>query len=81
MPFCHSTLKAEKPKIFGYPPELNTIGEHIRAHRLDLGLFQKEVAELTGVCTNTVTNWEKNRSDPDLGARPRVLKLLGYDPS
>ena len=80
LPFCHSTLKAEKPKVFGYPLELNTLGDHIRAARLDRGLFQKDVAELVGVCTDTVTNWEKNRSNPDLRARPNVIDFLGYDP-
>ena len=51
----HSVLKAEKAKVFGYPPELNTLGDHVRAARLDRGLFQKDVAKLVGVCTNTVT--------------------------
>ena len=79
LPFCHSTLKAEKPNVFGYPAELNTLGDHIRAARLDRGLFQKDVARLVGVSTYTVTNWEKNRSDPDLRALPAVLDFLGYD--
>jgi transcriptional regulator with XRE-family HTH domain len=33
-----------------------------------------------GVSTDTVTNWEKNRTNPDLRAVPGVLKFLGYDP-
>ena len=59
---------------------MNTLGDHIRARRLDLGLFQKDVARLMGVTTDTVTNWEKNRSNPDLRVLPRVLNFLGYDP-
>ena len=43
-------------------------------------MFQKDVAKLLGVCTDTVTNWEKNRSKPDLRALPNVIKFLGYDP-
>jgi len=43
-------------------------------------LFQKDVAQLVGVCTDTVTNWEKNRSNPNLRVLPRVLEFLGYDP-
>ena len=80
LPFCRSTLKAEKPEVFGYPPELNTLGDHIRARRLERGLFQKDVAKLVGVCTDTVTNGEKNRSSPDLRALPGVVEFLGYDP-
>ena len=80
LPFCHSTLKAERPKVFGYPFELKTLGDHVRARRLERGLFQKDVAKLVGVCTDTVTNWEKNRSNPDLRALPGVVEFLGYDP-
>ena len=43
-------------------------------------MFQKDVAKAVGVCTDTVTNWEKNRSDPDLRSVPQVLDFLGYDP-
>ena len=71
---------AEKPKVFGYPHELETLGDHIRAARLDRDLFQKDVARLIGVTTDTVTNWEKGRSNPDLKQIPRVLEFLGYDP-
>ena len=42
--------------------------------------MQRDVARIVGVCTNTATNWEKNRSSPELGAIPRVLKFLGYGP-
>ena len=56
------------------------MGDHIRAARLDRGFFQKDVAKLVGVCTDTVTNWEKNRSNPDLRALTGVLEFLGYDP-
>ena len=38
------------------------------------------MAKLVGVSTDTVTNWEKNRSNPDLRAVPAVLEFLGYDP-
>ena len=54
--------------------------DNIRARRLERGLFQKEVAKLVNVCTDTVTNWEKNRSNPDLRTVPKVLDFLGYDP-
>ena len=67
--FCRSMLKADKPKVFAYAPELKTLGDHVRARRLDLGLFQKDVAELVGVSTDTVTNWEKNRSEPERASK------------
>ncbi len=42
LPFCHAELRASKPKSFRYPTRLNTLGDHIRSRRLDLGLFQSE---------------------------------------
>ena len=35
-------LKSPKPGL--YPRELKSLGDHLRKHRLDLGLSQKEVA-------------------------------------
>ena len=43
-------------------------------------MFQKDVANLIGVDTNSVTNWEKNRSNPRLYLLPKVFAFLGYDP-
>lgn len=31
-----------------------------------MGLFQKDVAGIIGVSTDTVTNWEKGRTKPSL---------------
>jgi hypothetical protein len=45
LPFCHAELRAPKPKPSHYPKLLNTLGDHIRSCRLDLGLFQSTVAE------------------------------------
>lgn len=53
----------QKPK--GYPQHPKTIGQELRKHRMDLGLFQKNVAKLIGVSTDSVTNWELGRTTPD----------------
>lgn len=42
-------------------------------------MFQKDVAVLIGVDTNTITNWEKNRTRPPLRFMPRITKVLGYE--
>ncbi|MDP2886817.1 MAG: helix-turn-helix transcriptional regulator [Ignavibacteria bacterium] len=79
MPFCSITLTAQKP---AKPPTiLNTIGDHIKRRRLELGLFQKDVAQILGVDESTVTNWEKNRTTPMLWALPKIIEFLDYDPS
>ena len=63
-PFNNISFSAKKPLDPAYPAVISTIGDHIRTRRLDLGLFQKEAADRIGVDTNTITNWELNRSEP-----------------
>ena len=75
MPFCHVTLRGQKPLPPAYPRELRTIGDQLRKRRLDLGLRQKDVARLLGVDETTVYNWEGHRTSP-LG-RVR-LEMLGF---
>lgn len=57
------------------------LGDHIRARRIDLGLFQKEVAERIGVHPLTITNWEDSASQPPVQYIPAIIRFLGYDPS
>jgi len=81
LPFCDVTLSAKKPPEKAYPKTLETIGDHIRKRRLDLGLFQKEVAVTIGVDTCTVTNWERGHSEPELRLIPSIIGFLGYEPT
>lgn len=78
--FCDVTLTAQKPLSESYPISLMTIGEHLRKRRLDLKLFQKDIAKILGVTTDTVTNWEKNRSNPTLKVMPIIINFLCYNP-
>ena len=80
LPFCHFTLRGRKPPPDGYPVELRTLGDHLRAKRLDLGLLQRDVAEQLRVSKATVYNWENNRSSPALHLVPRIIGFLGYVP-
>ncbi|MBI2618772.1 MAG: transcriptional regulator [Ignavibacteriales bacterium] len=79
MPFCHIRLSAPKPSKL--PTVLNTIGDHIRKRRLELGLLQREVADRLSVKVDTILNWEHNRTAPTLRCLPGVIAFLGYDPS
>ena len=74
------TLSTKKPQNKAYPKTLVTIGDHLRKRRLDLKLYQKEVARLFGVDTNSITNREKNRTSPRLYLMPKVFEFLGYSP-
>jgi transcriptional regulator with XRE-family HTH domain len=74
------TLKTQKPKSLKYSKQLNTLGDHIRKRRLDLGLFQRQVAEQIGVTEWTIFNWESNATRPPNRHVPRIIAFLGYNP-
>ena len=80
LPFCHLALTAAKPRNPAYPASLTTLGDRLRARRLDLGLFQKDVAAQIICTVDSITNWELNRCQPELPYIPRIIKFLGYDP-
>jgi transcriptional regulator with XRE-family HTH domain len=63
-----------------YPGQKVTIGDHIRKARLDRGLLQKQVADILGVGTCSIYNWENNRGEPELRYIPNIIKFLGYIP-
>jgi len=80
LPFCHFEVRVAKPKPERYPKELNTLGDIIRARRIDLGLFQSQVAEQIGVHELTVTNWERNATQPPVEYHLAIIRFIGYDP-
>jgi len=53
-----------------------TIGEKIFNRRLELGLLQEEVAKIFDVCTDTITNWENNRSEPQIRLYQKVIEFF-----
>jgi transcriptional regulator with XRE-family HTH domain len=73
-------LRAEKPKPIAYPREAKTLGDHLRRRRLDLGLLQKDVARQLGADVKTVTNWERQRTEPEIRFLPAIFRFLGLDP-
>ena len=56
------------------------IGEHIKKRRLELKLFQSDVAKLLGVCEDTITGWENGRSFPQIQYYPKLIQFFGYNP-
>jgi transcriptional regulator with XRE-family HTH domain len=63
-----------------YPKELQTIGDHLRKRRLDLGMLQRQVAECLGVDAMSISYWETNKYQPSLRVIPRIIRFLGYLP-
>jgi len=76
MPRLNLTIKRTEIHPKGYPLKLKTLGEKIRKHRMDLGLFQKDVARFVGVKTDTVTLWEKGRTKPCRENLKRIKQFL-----
>ena len=58
-------------------PAVPVICERIRFYRKQTGMEQKAFGEMIGAAANTVNNWEKGRSRPDVSFLPRICKVLG----
>ncbi|MDO8272412.1 MAG: helix-turn-helix transcriptional regulator [Gammaproteobacteria bacterium] len=53
----------------------------MKRRRLELGLYQKDVAKLFGVTLFTIINWEKGRTEPTISNIPTLIWFLGYNPA
>jgi transcriptional regulator with XRE-family HTH domain len=78
LPCCKSCIINALRKPRGYPKKLNTIGDHIKAKRLDKGLYQKELAKMLGIGTDTLINWELGRNKPPSYQFKQISDFLGY---
>jgi transcriptional regulator with XRE-family HTH domain len=81
VPFCRQTpltLKALRAKDYSEHPQ--TLGEHLKKRRRQL-LFQREAAEMMGVSTDTVVNWEKGKTERVAAQFRPEVEFLGYDPT
>lgn len=47
---------------------------------MELKLLQKDVGNILGVTEDSITNWEANRSTPQIKFFPHIIKFLGYLP-
>lgn len=79
--FCGFDVTGSLPKGNKYPKSLITIGDHLRKCRMDLSLFQCDVAEIIGVSEDCVTYWENGRSTPQIQHIPKIIQFLGYNPA
>jgi transcriptional regulator with XRE-family HTH domain len=58
-----------------------TLGEHFRRKRVDMGLTNVQVAEILGVAYQTVERWEHNRRPITKPNQAKIIAFLGYDPA
>ena len=66
-------LKTGKPVE---KPVLPIICERIMHYRNLMGMEQKALADLIGVTANSVSNWERGRSRPDVNLLPGICEAL-----
>ena len=66
-------LKTGKPVEI---PVLPVICERIMHFRGLMGMEQKTLADLVGVTANSVSNWERGRSRPDVNLLPGICEAL-----
>jgi len=67
-----------RTKCAGAGAEPQTYGDHVRARRLELGMYRREAGDLVGVDKATVYGWESSRYGPSLRQIPRLVEFLGY---
>lgn len=53
------------------------LGQKLKEARMKAGLKQEELAKQLGVSRQTVSNWENDRSYPDLGSAVKLSNLYG----
>ncbi|WP_394347489.1 helix-turn-helix transcriptional regulator [Pedobacter polaris] len=53
-----------KPLPATFPSNPQTISEHLKKRRMDLGLLQADVARRLNVCDESIGNWENGHSKP-----------------
>lgn len=80
LPCLRFSSQTEKKVPVSYPANPGTIGEHLKKKRISSKLLQKDVAKILGVSEDCITNWEKNRSIPQVQFMPSIIKFLGYLP-
>lgn len=81
MPFCHLRLSAPKPRPAGYPEAPQSLGEHLRRRRMELGLRKVDLAEQFGVDAATIHNWEEGQTSPGVRLMSRIIAFIGRDPT
>ena len=69
---CYSKKKVKERVIM-------TEGENIKAARKRAGITQKELAEMSGLATITIQQYERNLREPRLENIKKIARALGID--
>lgn len=83
--FCEIYLYKRKRLRYNMPKGGVAMNKHLidllKQARTDCGLRQKEVAEVLGIKDNTLSNWEKGRTEPDIDTFIKLCGIYGVNSS
>jgi transcriptional regulator with XRE-family HTH domain len=77
---CSFDVTDSKPKDSTFPKIIHTLGDHLRARRMEKDLKQSDVSKILQVSKATITNWENNLTKPKTRYIPAIIRFLGYNP-
>ena len=77
---CVMKDKPEESCMFHIHKTLLLLVIIIKRKRLDLRLYQSDVANILKVSEATIYNWENNRSAPQVNYYPFIIEFLRYFP-
>lgn len=75
-----SVVERKKPGSSIQIDENSHIGRHLLKKRLELGMWQKDVAITLGVTAESIGNWENGFSEPQIQFNPAIISFLEYVP-
>jgi len=80
---CSSWKTQSKVKSASFGININEnshIGLHIKKWRLELNLFQQDVATIFGITEDALRFWENGLAIPNIRYAPAIILFLGYNP-
>lgn len=54
-----------------------TLGNNIKAYRIANGMLQEQLAKAIGVSKQTISSWETDRTEPNIGAIETMSRIFG----
>jgi ribosome-binding protein aMBF1 (putative translation factor) len=84
--FCHRQIKTSRAHIpiernirKSFPVTLTTLGDHIKAKRVEKDLTQRELAQMMDIGRALLQRWERDRKLPDQEDWQKLVEILGVD--
>ena len=58
---------------------MKTLGEKIAGLRQEKNMTQQAFADVMGVTRQAISNWERNKTEPDVAALKKIGQVFGID--